>query len=47
MTWSTLVSRRTVSQRRQPAAWNQRSVRRAVGVLEHPDLVEVALVGVA
>ena len=40
------VSRRTVSQRRQPAAWNQRSVVDAVRVLEHPDLVEVALVGV-
>ena len=44
MTSSRLVSRRTVSQRRQPASWNQRSVVHAVGVLEHPDHVEVAVV---
>ena len=45
-TVSVVVSRRTVSQRRQPNAWNQRSVVDAVRVLEDPDLVEVALVGV-
>ena len=45
-TVSVEVSRRTVSQRRQPDAWNQRSVVAPVGVVEDPDLVEVALVGV-
>ena len=45
-TVSVEVSRRTVSQRRQPKAWNQRSVVDAVGVVEDPDLVEVALVRV-